>query len=83
MTRPNPRGSAAMTVSMVIGPGFFFWVSTSLDQSLGVQKRHIGIGDQNQVRFAAQAGFGLLDGVSGAQRRVLDNTAGCIPEDSR
>ena len=57
-----------------------------LDQAvegLGAQERHIGIGDQHQVRFAAQAGFGLLDGMPGAQRRVLDHTVGCLPEESR
>ena len=50
----------------------------SLDKGgecLGAQERHIRIGDQYQVGLASQAGFGLLDGVSSTQRRVLDNAA--------
>ena len=50
-------------------------------QGFGTQKRHIGVGDQHQVRFTEQAVFGLLDGMPGTQRRILEHTLGCIPQE--
>ena len=62
--------------------GIFLLGLNQARQGLRTQKRHIRIGDQHQVRFAPQGGFGLLDGMPGAQRRVLENNLGGISQKS-
>ncbi len=50
-------------------------------KGLGAQERHVGISDQHQIGLASQGCLGLLDGVPGAQRSVLEHTYGVIPQE--